>query len=102
MLVSSEVESELYECRAVGFPSPLDVTFLEGGNALTDGMDGVEVRVFMDGGETVGVLRLRGDFQFVMCMAGNSDLMLTNDTFQPLPPINGMQLLRWDNSAHWF
>ena len=92
MLVSSEVESVIYECRAIGFPSPLDMTFLEGGNALTDDMDGVEVRVFMnmDGDQTVGVLRLRNDSQSVMCMAGNDFLMLTNDTFQSLPPINGM------------
>ena len=90
MLVSSEVESVIYECRAIGFPLPLDVTFLEGGNALTDGMDGVEVRVFMDGNETVGVLRLRGDSQSVMCMAGNDVLMLTNDTFQSSVSINGM------------
>lgn len=91
-MVSSEVESEIFECRAAGFPPPVDVTYkarVEGEMMmLTDNMDGVEI--FTENDETVGVLRIRGNFQSVECSVSNSDRVMMNESnFKRLAPING-------------
>lgn len=94
--MSSEVESKIYECRAVGFPLPVEVIYESrepgiGVTILTDIMDGVKIRSFQEDGETVSVLRLHSDLRSIACRVTNGmGRMLTVTDFQRLAPINGM------------
>ena len=89
-MVGSELESEIYECRAISSGN-VDLTFhiVDDPNPL---VDGVEV-----GDETVAVLRFRrNDSQSIECRAetgsSSQNLIVLNSTFQRLPPINGKKL----------
>jgi hypothetical protein len=88
VLVSSEVESKIYECRAVGIPTDVTITFRQESDPRP--LSGVEVQSFVENGETVGTVRLRPNIGSIECAAenGNSQSIRSNN-FQRLAPING-------------
>lgn len=97
VFVPSEVESEMYTCRAVG--SPLPPRFLwnaqeTGSNnevQLMNSIDGVQRLSHEENGEGVGILRLRSDGTFhspycaITSTASNG--MLDNREFTRMDPI---------------
>lgn len=94
VLVSSEVVSVIYECRAVGIPLPLLIYWQAqemGSNnviQLTNSIDGVQISNYTNNSEIVSVLRLSNNFQSVTCGANNSQSASRRD-FQRIDPIIG-------------
>lgn len=101
VFVLSEVESELYTCRSVGSPLPLELgwsaqemisnTVIQ----LIDSLDGVQIDTRVEvSGETVSVLRLSfgGNFQSPICRVTNSasNGVLSNTQFTRVDPITGI------------
>lgn len=97
MVVSSEVESKIYECRVIGFQGFQGIAWRgrQGRNnsffILTDGRDGAEISSSTENDETVSVLRLRGNLESISCRVGiPGSGIVTRTNFQQLDPIFGM------------
>ena len=92
VLVSSQVESQLYECRATGSPLPLQITWeMSGGSRLTNEMDGVIITNYVNNSEIVSILRVYLDLQDVTCSVSStsSSSSISRGNFQPVDPIIG-------------
>jgi hypothetical protein len=98
-----EVESNIYTCRAVGSPSPRQITWSareRGSNdvvQLTNSIDGVEISDNeRENSGLVGTLRLTssGSFSSPFCAVTNdaSNGVLRNGEFTPIEPIEGIVL----------
>ena len=100
VLVLAKVDSELYTCRAVGDPLPLELEWrAQGGGTdvtrLTNNIDGLQISTSEgESGEIVSALRLRlgGDFLSPYCSVTNngSNALLANRRFTRVEPITGM------------
>lgn len=98
VLVSSEIKSEIYECRAV--PLPLEINWRarqEGSTnsiALTNSVDGIEISSYNDNDEAISVLMIRisdgNNFQTIGCRVteNGAGRVITNN-FERLASING-------------
>ena len=99
VLVMSEVESELYTCRAVAEPTSPEITWSAQRNRtgnivqLEDGIDGIHISNTEENGETVSILRLPFDGKFLLpfCALSNnvSNGDVQNQDFTLLDSITG-------------
>lgn len=90
VLVSSQVESQLYECRATGSPLPLQIMWrMSSGSRLTNNMDGVIITTYVNNGEIISILRMYRDLQDVTCSVSStsSSNSISRGYFQPVDPV---------------
>ena len=100
--LSSEVLSEVYVCRAIGAPAPLEINWSAAetrsagpGNArLTNAIEGVEISNYMENREAVSELKLSEDANLssVYCRVnahGSDAGVIIITQFQQLDPVIG-------------
>ena len=103
VLVLSKPVGEIYSCRAVGSPLPLEITWRaqENGSSsnlrLSNEIDGVLITGSIDGSETVSTLQLHfnSNFHLPFCTLTNSasNGVLRNSEFLSMDPIIGMYVI---------